>query len=120
MREDLGYQVDTTADLVRAAIHPEDLNLSCWLCCSNLDLQEHSHWAHIQRHGRQMCDACANRLENDLHRGITTSLIPDEQATPLPDTEPFPDQQTSRRRCRQYANALGWLALITSSAKDSQ
>ena len=119
LRENLGYQMDRTADLVRDARSTDDLNLSCWLCYSRLDIREHTHWAHIHHRGRQMCDACANRLENALHSGVITSLIPEEQAALLPAAEPFPDQQTSRRLRRQYANALGWLEQISAGAKDS-
>ena len=115
LRENLGYQVESVADLVRDATDPNDLNLSCWLCCIRLDIQDHSHWAHIDYHGRQMCDACANELENALHDGILTYCVPDEQKPLIPDTDQRHDIQACQRIRRRYAKALGWLELIDAN-----
>ena len=114
LRESLGYRVESVADLVRDATDPDDLNLSCWLCYGRLDIQDNSHWAQIDYHGRQMCDACANRLENALHSGAVTSLTPDEQAPLIPYAIQPQDSLAAQRMRRHYANALGWLELITA------
>lgn len=119
LRENLGYQVESVAELVRDATDPDDLSLSCWLCYIRLDIRDHSHWAHIHYHGRQMCDACANQLENALHHGIITCCVPDEQMPLVPDADQHRHIQASQRMRRRYGDALGWPGMIAAN-KDTR